>query len=875
MSTAARALLDDVKARRESQLPVVGHSPFPDFDRTLQTLSGADGGGFSFNFDPKLADEVEASESLGEFDPDISTPFTGVYVDAFPALRTPSTINTPHLGPPPGLSYPANRSIYDPFASKPDLGRPNQRNYAGSFNPFADSSDDDSYPGGSRATTEVHEERKFSRFTFARGKQNSSLMSSPTSTSGPSFNSPRENLPFYGASGGLSPNMQQQQHWSPIGHQDFSYSQPVSNVGSPMVQQAQPQNNYGQSAPRFQPFDAELSEVQLREFIQASRERVNTTSQQATAQEPLGLNKAQQPFHDPAIMSASFAAPLPQPPMNNITYGPPPGLAFPPGLNNNTAINNNNNTVITNANVSPIPPLDEGSTHVSSNSSPAPSVALSNADFPALSTNAIEPLLPLPTEDESPVVAEVKKTKAQEKAEKKAAKAAAAAERLAERQRIAQEKAAVKAAEKAEQARKKAEEKERSHQAQIAEAERKKAEAEKKRADEQKARIERENAARAEREAAERVRVEKEKEKAARAEKERAAAARKAQKLADAAARAAAKKEQPMSPTTPTQSTSPVDNFPQLPLLSKKPKKNKPVTKPIRVPRDDEHLPDETSTLLSAATSEAPRFPGQTANSSRVASRSHSVERQSSRASVEELFEQIHLTKPQLDLVNHPFFDLYKVGTTSKMPLEYDPLVHALSALSVGGASFSSNVPSNSIDNAVSSFQQLLETLTQTISDLLRLLPRTTWDDSSSFDGVLRDMLKSDDFLDETTEENGAKEDEVAALTLALERRARWMEVQLSKLEELHRDINNAAVRAILAFNDNGWDPAGFLPRITNTLRRFEQLGMTEDNGRLRPMTAQELEKKLAVSKEATILAEAEVREMMERFQAIKLEALY
>jgi CCR4-NOT transcription complex subunit 4 len=204
------------------------------------------------------------------------------------------------------------------------------------------------------------------------------------------------------------------------------------------------------------------------------------------------------------------------------------------------------------------------------------------------------------------------------------------------------------------------------------------------------------------------------------------------------------------------------------------------------------------------------------------------------------------------------------------MPLEYGPLVHALSALSVGGGSFANNMPSGSIDNAVSSFQQLLETLTQTISDLLRLLPRTTWDDSSSFDGVLRDMLKGDDFLDDGGEDGPGKDDEVAALTLALERRARWMEVQLSKLEELHRDINTAAVRAVLTFNDNGWDRHGFMPRVGNTLRRFDNIGMIDHNGVMRPMTVDELEKKLLVAKEAAVFAETEVREIMERMQAIK-----
>lgn len=469
------------------------------------------------------------------------------------------------------------------------------------------------------------------------------------------------------------------------------------------------------------------------------------------------------------------------------------------------------------------------------------------------------------------ITVEDKKSRVQERAEKKAAKAVVAAQRAAERQRIAQEKAAARAAEKVEQAKKKAEERERLLQEQAAEAEREKAELEREKAEELAAKIERETAARLERETAEKIRIEKEKEKLARAEKERLAAVRRAQKQGEAAK--VVKKDQPTPPSV--QNKSPIDNASQVPLLSKKPKKNKPSAKSIRVPREDEHLHDEASMLLSAATSEAPRLPGQTANSSRANSRSHSMERQSNRVTIRELFEQVHSSNPHMSLTNHPFFDLYKVASASKMPLEYGPLVHALSALSVGGASFSNNVPPNSIDNAVSSFQQLLETLTQTISDLLRLLPRTTWDDSSSFDGVLRDMLKSDDFLDETAEENGVKEDEVAALTLALERRARWMEVQLSKLEELHRDINNAAVRAILAFNDNGWDKNAFLPRIANTLRRFEQIGMVDENGKLRPMTTDELEKKLLVSKEATVFAETEVREVMEKFQGIKFESPY
>jgi len=163
--------------------------------------------------------------------------------------------------------------------------------------------------------------------------------------------------------------------------------------------------------------------------------------------------------------------------------------------------------------------------------------------------------------------------------------------------------------------------------------------------------------------------------------------------------------------------------------------------------------------------------------------------------------------------------------------------------------------------------------LTQTISDLLRLLPRTTWDDSSSFDGVLRDMLKGDDFFDEPGEEAAVKEDEVAALTQALERRARWMEVQLSKLEELHRDINTAAVRAVLAFNDRGWDKAAFLPRVGGSLKRFEDLAHKETKGAQETLSITELERKLEKSLDLEKVAEGELRKSVDAMTMLKYTA--
>lgn len=96
------------------------------------------------------------------------------------------------------------------------------------------------------------------------------------------------------------------------------------------------------------------------------------------------------------------------------------------------------------------------------------------------------------------------------------------------------------------------------------------------------------------------------------------------------------------------------------------------------------------------------------------------------------------------------------------------------------------------------------------------------------------------------------------------------MEVQLSKLEELHRDINMAAVRAVLSFNDSGWDIHGFMPRTGNTLEKFSNLGIVREGDGVRMMTVEELEKKLAVAREAAVFAETEVREMMEKFQELR-----
>ena len=494
---------------------------------------------------------------------------------------------------------------------------------------------------------------------------------------------------------------------------------------------------------------------------------------------------------------------------------------------------------------------------------------LSLSDFPALQSSSTDTNQPTrsgqPSSDsqETPgdLTSEGTQPRPDAKALKKATQKAVAAERAAERQRISQERAALRAVEK------------------------QKAAAEKERLKKEKEDREKEERERVARLAEEKAKQEKEKAKRDKAAKELAALAA-AEKQKQQQAKKAAKLAKQQAPTPAPARVADTDRPPAptstntveiIPMLSKMPKKHKPVTKPIKIPKDDQNQ-DGSSAQPSAVTAETPDLPEARlytgAETSSTPSRSISPDRTPSAegTSVEELLLQIDMQAPYMNVSRHPIFDMSKINPAAKMPLEYGPLVHALSALSVGGGSFANAMPSGSIDNAVSSFQQLLETLTQTISDLLRLLPRTTWDDSSSFDGVLRDMLKGDDFLDDGNEEGANKEDEVAALTMALERRARWMEVQLSKLEELHRDINMAAVRAVLSFNDNGWDVHGFMPRTGNTLEKFSNLGTVRGGDGVRLMTVEELEKKLAVAKEAAAFAETEVKEMMTRLRELQPE---
>jgi CCR4-NOT transcription complex subunit 4 len=278
MSTAARALLDEVKGRRETLLPSTAISPFPDFDRTLKTLSGD--GGFSFNLDPKLAGEDIDTTVLPDIDAEASVPFHGSFTDAFPALRPGGHGPPGSFFPPPGLSYGhnPNRSIYDPMSirSSPiaiERQSTGGSSYTGAFNPFSEPNEETNSPSRRAQYSPLEDDssRKVSRFGFARGRRGSTAASSPMHVSSPLSNGDNQ-ASFYNSADSSSAAQPQ---W--LGHpQEYPYSQPGS---SPMLQHGQVQATLAQQQhQRFQPFSSDVNEVQLREMIQSSRGRGNSIS---------------------------------------------------------------------------------------------------------------------------------------------------------------------------------------------------------------------------------------------------------------------------------------------------------------------------------------------------------------------------------------------------------------------------------------------------------------------------------------------------------------------------------------------------------------------------------------------------------------------
>lgn len=322
-------------------------------------------------------------------------------------------------------------------------------------------------------------------------------------------------------------------------------------------------------------------------------------------------------------------------------------------------------------------------------------------------------------------------------------------------------------------------------------------------------------------------------------------------------------KQKPTSPAVPI---VPLPVVEQEPVVSRKTKKNKPLTR-VPKPKKDNGNSTKGSEQRGSGSADAE-------NSSQAVTRQTSPVRENDTipTEVDEALARFALLAPIVQdyyLENIAFFDEEYVNVTDPK-MGYESLVRALSALS-NGAPINS-LPVEAIDAAVTSFQQLLEMLSQTISDLLRLLPRLTWTDTASLDAMLKDMIRSGEFMEEDGLDAAAaaaeaafdsRTDDVAALTDALSKRARWMEAQLIKLESLHHDVNSAAVRVVMYFNDRGWDRLGQLPRSGHALARFDALGTVKEGDSSRKMSVEELESALAESLREEAEREAKLREVI------------
>jgi CCR4-NOT transcription complex subunit 4 len=278
MSTAAHALLEDLKARREGTTASTGPSPFPELDRMMQSLAGDNS--FSFNLDPKLAVDTE-DIGLPDFEAEAAKPFTGTFFDAFPGVRQP---------PPPGLGFPHLSG------SRDRIGTPSS-SYSGSFNPFAADLTDES----PSQFSPLEEERKVSRFGFARGRQGSAAS---TSASSPLHASTSiSHSESFSQSAYFTPSelLSSTSHASPsqwnyaTRHHEYLH-QPTSAMSSPLAQHAQAHSPYEQQqqhAVRYQQYDTAVSEAQLREFINSSRDRSmrpGSAGKRHTYTKTLGLN---------------------------------------------------------------------------------------------------------------------------------------------------------------------------------------------------------------------------------------------------------------------------------------------------------------------------------------------------------------------------------------------------------------------------------------------------------------------------------------------------------------------------------------------------------------------------------------------------------
>ncbi|CAE6415323.1 unnamed protein product [Rhizoctonia solani] len=840
MSGAAKALLDDVRARREAAPPAsTQQSPFPDFDRTLSNLTGG-GFSFSFNMGPNAYNrsDVASGPYASTAQDDIPGPLPGRSTSGFFDPFRKGDAN-PALPPPPGLSARPGTGYEQGHLAAHMEPKPS---YTGAFNPFADG------PGSmNRASSYDSErdaaERTSSRFGFARRQDSLGQLSNGYGTAITS--SPirfHDQLPEAPMSPPLatSPQWQYNHPTADYGHQGMM---PVNMAPGSMQQLYGPPGLSQQHYPN----GMELNAAGLKELLNIggnlSGARIDARrSQPGTYIPPViplydtfDARFAAQPFSDPAIMSVApremfpAGSNLPQTHMSQLGPSTPGQLEFGGPMADSP--------MMTNASIEPSSP------------------ALSASDFPAL---------PAPSTD-TQTKRETNQPFLQSRVTAADAKAAALAAKKASG--VAAKKASSKPTTKITTKTTTDDTPPVTSPLNPTPSVALNTETVSKSVSASSVPAPKDNAAdRPSKKASSQAlpksstvsdsRPTPATSKSGSVERSQSNNGSVRGKSNPAPPSASAVKAPAPKPSILIPAPEPVE---QVPVLSRKQKKNKPMP-----PRPVVKLPKDEPAKTESVTPSAPSSPVSTLLRFEDGSSPPTpLTAEPAMPPEPSIVGMLVELAAQYEIERLSFFDSQSYNTKLTTPLRYGPLVQALSTLSMSGSPAPKSITPGTIDTAVTSFQQLLETLTQTISDMLRTLPRTTWDDTSSFDGVLKDMLKAEEFLEENTDDlPNWRDDDVTVLTQALEKRARWMEIQLVKLEELHRDINTSAVRSVLDQNDRGWGPRAREPR-GDSLAAFEQLGFVEKNGTKRAMSITELEVALAEAKEKETVAETELKEAM------------
>ncbi|KAG8836595.1 transcriptional repressor general negative regulator of transcription subunit 4 [Serendipita sp. 411] len=312
-------------------------------------------------------------------------------------------------------------------------------------------------------------------------------------------------------------------------------------------------------------------------------------------------------------------------------------------------------------------------------------------------------------------------------------------------------------------------------------------------------------------------------------------------------------KESKANITTPSTPSQPPELVEHAPILARQTKKSKPQQlskKKLVITREESSAPKESTPSAEAT---PPQIPA-AAQVPTITQIHHSP------ANTGTLLSQL---QDRLDLHSLRFFNRSCLGSSEVA--EYQPLVEALAALSASTQSLLYHDVSPTIDTAMATFQQLLVTLTQTISDLLALLPRTHWHDNPTFND-LQAMMKADlvdagssnKELRAAAEAAGSMGNEMVAEIL--EKKTQWMQAQLLKLEELHHTINQTSALEAIQAKDTRWDRRSLLPRSGNSTGGLRSRARESE---LAAMSVSQLEEELQFAKRSVFSLSEELGDVM------------